>query len=650
MADSAARKPLPAASDLFAAASRAKEPSADAQASRPLQAAGGPRPSQVPTPGRMAGRPAPASTTARHGRQLLRPSGAWAGAASAPARPSAAPSRPVTKALPRSGGADKHALGDGPESEALLARMERAFAADFADVRVHQNSPRAARLGAEAYTQGNEIHVAPGLWAPQTRRGQALLGHELAHVVQQREGRVPRRHGSPALDATPALEQEAEARGAAAVQGTRLPGTAPAGVTAGRAHVASTVLQCRLPRLNEEQFNANLQGIQNLLVRIYYHDLDEQQRGILNKKLQESNVGLEMALRGQPGKQTEHVYHWVLDQFPGLIYAGPGETGPQPSEMETYNALTGRTSEVFKKMQADEMNLTEVFGKEGLRTAQDRVATAYEAFRKLVEKGRIRVDRGGEKQEMMASGHSNYQGDILLRGADSFQNNEDNVATLVHETMHHTFAEILDGGGYATSAKDFKERPMRVKLNNAAHYEEVARRILGHGALGGEFKPVVQENEKKEYIDDRTPAQKAKEGMATMVRQAWEGAQNVQGLFKWQLLNDANPYKQQEVMQHWGPLEKWSEILGLEAHARKPRDDRPSPVNFVDLLQVESIAKVLGQMYGRSSDIPEQLDDQDAMLSYLIKQSADDRWLTAGRLMNMIKKLAEHYRDPTGVK
>jgi hypothetical protein len=41
-----------------------------------------------------------------------------------------------------------------------------------------------------AYTQGNEIHVAPGHFVSETTRGQELLGHELGHVMQQRKGRV----------------------------------------------------------------------------------------------------------------------------------------------------------------------------------------------------------------------------------------------------------------------------------------------------------------------------------------------------------------------------------------------------------------------------------------------------------------------------
>ncbi|XYI01011.1 DUF4157 domain-containing protein [Sorangium sp. So ce1128] len=101
---------------------------------------------------------------------------------------------------------------------AVQQRMENAFSADFSDVRVHAGSARATALGALAYTQGSDIHVAPGHWAPETGRGQELLGHELAHVVQQREGRVraTAQMKGVALNDDPALEREADAMGARA--------------------------------------------------------------------------------------------------------------------------------------------------------------------------------------------------------------------------------------------------------------------------------------------------------------------------------------------------------------------------------------------------------------------------------------------------
>jgi len=71
----------------------------------------------------------------------------------------------------------------------LLAKMEAAFGADFSSVRVHIG-PQAARIGAVAFTMGNQLYFSPGMYQPNSVRGQALIGHELAHVIQQRQGRV----------------------------------------------------------------------------------------------------------------------------------------------------------------------------------------------------------------------------------------------------------------------------------------------------------------------------------------------------------------------------------------------------------------------------------------------------------------------------
>ena len=79
--------------------------------------------------------------------------------------------------------------GGKPLPQALLAKMEAALGADFAAVRVHVG-PQAARIGALAFTAGNDLYFAPGQYQPENIRGQQLIGHELAHVIQQRQGRV----------------------------------------------------------------------------------------------------------------------------------------------------------------------------------------------------------------------------------------------------------------------------------------------------------------------------------------------------------------------------------------------------------------------------------------------------------------------------
>ncbi|MCX6244348.1 MAG: DUF4157 domain-containing protein [Bacteroidetes bacterium] len=60
---------------------------------------------------------------------------------------------------------------------------------DFPGVRMHLNSPRATELHALAFTQGNEIHFAPGQYDPDSPKGKELIGHELAHVRQQMPGK-----------------------------------------------------------------------------------------------------------------------------------------------------------------------------------------------------------------------------------------------------------------------------------------------------------------------------------------------------------------------------------------------------------------------------------------------------------------------------
>lgn len=109
---------------------------------------------------------------------------------------------------------------------AVQAKMEAALGHDFSAVRIHEGG-HAESLGAIAYTRGRDIHFAPGRYSPQSRTGQELLGHELAHVVQQSHGRValPQGNGAP-INADPGLEAEADRLGRAAARGH-----SPAGFT-----------------------------------------------------------------------------------------------------------------------------------------------------------------------------------------------------------------------------------------------------------------------------------------------------------------------------------------------------------------------------------------------------------------------------------
>ena len=101
-----------------------------------------------------------------------------------------------------------------------LNKMSSSFGTDFSDVNIHSDSKSATDAGALAYTQGNDIHFAPGQYDPSSQSGQELLGHELTHVQQQREGRVQANNevnGMP-LNDDKGLEKEADDMGAKAAQ------------------------------------------------------------------------------------------------------------------------------------------------------------------------------------------------------------------------------------------------------------------------------------------------------------------------------------------------------------------------------------------------------------------------------------------------
>ncbi|MDZ8183668.1 MAG: DUF4157 domain-containing protein [Nostoc sp. ChiSLP02] len=96
--------------------------------------------------------------------------------------------------------------------DALKTGVENLSGYSLDGVKVHYNSPKPAQLQALAYTQGTEIHVAPGQ--------EKHLPHEAWHVVQQMQGRVKptmQMRGN-ALNADSVLEREADVMGVKASQ------------------------------------------------------------------------------------------------------------------------------------------------------------------------------------------------------------------------------------------------------------------------------------------------------------------------------------------------------------------------------------------------------------------------------------------------
>jgi hypothetical protein len=139
----------------------------------------------------------------------------------------------------RSDGPGTGTLGQGvPLDVGVAGRFGAAFGADFGHVRVHHDAKgarSATTQGALAYTLGDHIAFAEGRYQPGTLAGDALLAHELAHVLQQRGSADRAPQASMGEDSAP----EVEADHAAVLATARLYG-APA------ARAASSPIRLRI--------------------------------------------------------------------------------------------------------------------------------------------------------------------------------------------------------------------------------------------------------------------------------------------------------------------------------------------------------------------------------------------------------------------
>jgi len=110
--------------------------------------------------------------------------------------------------------------GGQPLDGGAKSRMGAAFGYDFSGVRVHTGAQAAGLsddLNARAFTVGSDIAFGSGEYRPGTMIGDALIAHELAHVVQQGGGKGTSSAQSKTDQGHDGLEEEADVAAVGAV-------------------------------------------------------------------------------------------------------------------------------------------------------------------------------------------------------------------------------------------------------------------------------------------------------------------------------------------------------------------------------------------------------------------------------------------------
>jgi hypothetical protein len=114
------------------------------------------------------------------------------------------------RSLPAAAQDGSRAAGE-PLDAGDRAELESQFGRDLGDVRIHRHAEAARsaeQMDAEAFTAGSHIVFGAGAYRPGAEEGRALLRHELAHVLQQRDAGSVRPGIGVAGDA---FEQSADA-------------------------------------------------------------------------------------------------------------------------------------------------------------------------------------------------------------------------------------------------------------------------------------------------------------------------------------------------------------------------------------------------------------------------------------------------------
>ena len=96
----------------------------------------------------------------------------------------------------------------------VAARLSAALGVDVSDAVIHTDAAAAQAaksVNAHAFATGSDVFFAAGKYKPGTKEGDELLAHELTHVVQDAEGRIPMASGDGLTVSTPNQSHEREA-------------------------------------------------------------------------------------------------------------------------------------------------------------------------------------------------------------------------------------------------------------------------------------------------------------------------------------------------------------------------------------------------------------------------------------------------------
>ncbi len=282
--------------------------------------------------------------------------------------------------------------------DAMRSKMENAFGADLSAVKLYE-SEAVGEAGANAVAQGSNIAFAPGMLDFTSFGGQALLGHEISHVVSQARGEVS---GGGFLN-DHALEARADREGAMAAAGQQIaaPTAAMSGVSTAP---AAAPMQASKKEDKENKKFGKLVGKKDKEVKSMVENYDSTQAEML-KAMKEQGFS-DDEIKAQMMFQRVNSSKGLLDRYQtaqGAVIEGTHVTDEHAKDKKAFKFGRG----VFTKKGVDKRAARENHLINDILVGDQEIRQAEQMAHDLTPQGKIekampKLESGGYSSQTMA--------------------------------------------------------------------------------------------------------------------------------------------------------------------------------------------------------------------------------------------------------
>ena len=215
------------------------------------------------------------------------------------------------------------------------------------------------------------------------------------------------------------------------------------------------------------------------------------------------------------------VYHSVRD----------ASTTPQAADRADLRTAMLSAATTAQSVATDEAGLRAVFGPTEWTNARHNYGLIHNRLRAVSTdiENRVTTDYNLDAQETFLGGWASFNGQHmhLLSEVVADPLTAESKATLLHEGAHLAASSIEDDHGYYGTT-GFEAKDHAEKIDNAAHYEELPRRVWGVSSYPGlTFTPGVSSSGAP-----LTTEQRIREDGASYYQLAWDAAADFDDLIK----------------------------------------------------------------------------------------------------------------------